>query len=125
MKFLNEIDGADKLKEDSENRLVTDTEKAAWNGKQNALSTGTTSQFLRGDKTFTAVTKSNVGLGSVQNYGIATQAEAETATSNVKYMTPLRTEQAITKLARKGAAIIYQSTEPTEAQIAEYWYRTL
>lgn len=37
MKFLNEIDGADKLKQDSNNRLVTDAEKTAWNGKQNAL----------------------------------------------------------------------------------------
>lgn len=40
-------------------------------------------------------TKSNVGLGSVQNYGIATQSEAEAGTSNAKYMTPLRTREAI------------------------------
>jgi hypothetical protein len=33
MKFLNEIDGADKLKQDSNNRLVTDAEKANWNSK--------------------------------------------------------------------------------------------
>jgi hypothetical protein len=37
MKFLNKIDGADKLIQDSNNRLVTDAEKTAWNGKQNAL----------------------------------------------------------------------------------------
>jgi hypothetical protein len=37
MKFLNVIDGADKLKQDSNNRLVTDAEKTAWNGKQDAL----------------------------------------------------------------------------------------
>ena len=37
----------------------------------------------------------NVGLGNVQNYGIATQAEAEEGTVNNKYMTPLRTEQLI------------------------------
>lgn len=41
------------------------------------------------------VTKSQVGLGSVQNYGIATQAEAQAGTSNVKYMTPLRVNQAL------------------------------
>lgn len=41
------------------------------------------------------VTKSQVGLGSVQNYDVATQAEAEAGLSNVKYMTPLRTAQAV------------------------------
>lgn len=33
MKFLNEIDGADKLKQNSNNRLVTDEEKQEWNNK--------------------------------------------------------------------------------------------
>lgn len=37
MKFLAEIDGASKLKQDASNRLVSDTEKETWNGKQNAL----------------------------------------------------------------------------------------
>lgn len=41
------------------------------------------------------VTKAQVGLGSVLNYGIATQAEAEAGTSNAKYMTPLTVAQAI------------------------------
>lgn len=40
-------------------------------------------------------TKAQVGLGSVLNYGIATQAAAESGTSNTLYMTPLRTKQAI------------------------------
>lgn len=44
------------------------------------------------------VTKAQVGLGNVQNYGIATQAEAQAGTSNSKYMTPLRTKEAITAL---------------------------
>lgn len=44
-------------------------------------------------------TKSNVGLGSVQNYGIATQLEAETGTATNKYMTPEMTKYAIAKLA--------------------------
>ena len=43
-----------------------------------------------------AVTKSQVGLGSVLNYGVSTQAEAQAGTSNAKYMTPLRTKEAIT-----------------------------
>lgn len=40
-------------------------------------------------------TKAQVGLGSVENYGVATQGEAEAGTSNLKYMTPLRTSNAI------------------------------
>ncbi|WP_313758573.1 hypothetical protein [Tissierella sp.] len=36
------------------------------------------------------VTKSQIELGNVQNYGIATKEEAEEGTSNSKYMTPLR-----------------------------------
>ncbi len=45
-----------------------------------------------------SVDKADVGLGSVENYGIATQAEAETGSSNVKYMTPLRVAQALALL---------------------------
>lgn len=47
--------------------------------------------------------KGDVGLGSVQNYGIATQAEAEAGTSNVKYMTPLRVKETIC------ASVVYVS----------------
>jgi hypothetical protein len=46
-----------------------------------------------------AVTKLQVGLGQVQDYGIATTAEAQAGTVNNKYMTPLLTSQAITQLA--------------------------
>ncbi len=42
-----------------------------------------------------AVTKAQVGLGSVDNFGTATQAQAETATANNLFMTPLRTYQSI------------------------------
>lgn len=37
MKFLNQIDGADKLIENPDHRLVTDIEKAEWNGKANSM----------------------------------------------------------------------------------------
>lgn len=43
-----------------------------------------------------SVTKAQVGLGNVQNYGVASQAQAEAGTANNVYMTPLRTKQAIT-----------------------------
>lgn len=42
---------------------------------------------------------SDVGLGSVANYGLATQEEAQAGTSAAKYMTPLRTAEAIRALA--------------------------
>lgn len=41
------------------------------------------------------VTKTQVGLGNVQNYAVPTQAEAEAGASNARYMTPLRTREAI------------------------------
>lgn len=46
-----------------------------------------------------AVTKAQVGLGSVQNYAIATQLEAEAGAAINCYMTPLQVKQAIAKLA--------------------------
>src|SRR5690625_7211861 len=45
------------------------------------------------------VDKAHVGLSNVQNYGIASQSQAENGTSNNAYMTPLRTKQAIEKLS--------------------------
>ena len=41
------------------------------------------------------VTKSQVGLGNLLNYAVATMAQAEEGTSNAAYMTPLRTMQSI------------------------------
>jgi len=42
-----------------------------------------------------AVTKAQVGLGSVLNYGVATEAQARVGTSDSLYMTALKTAQAI------------------------------
>lgn len=41
------------------------------------------------------LTKADISLGSVENYGIATQAEAEAKSVDNKYMTPLKTGQSI------------------------------
>lgn len=41
------------------------------------------------------VTQGQVGLGNVQNFGLATQAQAEDGSSNTAYMTPTLTKQAI------------------------------
>lgn len=46
------------------------------------------------------VTKAQVGLGSVPNYGAASQADAEAGSSNALLMTPQRTKQAIDKFAQ-------------------------
>lgn len=48
----------------------------------------------------------DVGLGNVQNYGIATQAEAEAGIVNNKYMTPLRVAQAIAALSAKSQVVV-------------------
>lgn len=44
------------------------------------------------------VTKAQVGLGNVENYGIASSAEAKAGTSNVKVMTPVRVKEEIEAL---------------------------
>lgn len=51
------------------------------------------------------VTKAQIGLGSVQNYGIATKEEAESGTINTGYMTPLRTKEATNYYMRNTTAV--------------------
>jgi len=69
----------DSIVQDANNRFVNDSEKITWNEKIDSSS----------------LTKSNVGLSNVDNYTTATQSEAESATSNTTFMTPLRTKQQI------------------------------
>lgn len=54
------------------------------------------------------VTKAQAGLGSVENYGIASAAEAKAGTANNKYVTPARVKDAIDGLgvASDGNVII-------------------
>ncbi len=83
-----------------------------------------------------AVTKAQIGLGSVLDYGLATQAEAEAGVSAVKYMTPQRTKQAIDKFkptklseltndigAGGGIKITTSATAPTGTSPGDFWYR--
>jgi hypothetical protein len=53
--------------QDSTYRFVTDSEKSTWNSKENAIASGTTSQYFRGDKTFQTLDKSAVGLENSDN----------------------------------------------------------
>jgi hypothetical protein len=98
-------DGTGKL---SVNADVTDTEigylngvtsaiQTQLNGKEPSISAGTTSQYWRGDKSWQTLNAGAVGLGNVQNYGIASEAEAQTLPTppNNKYMTPLRVQDSI------------------------------
>lgn len=55
-----------------------------------------------------SVTKVQVGLSNVLNYGIATEAEATAGTSNAKYMTPL-----LTKKALNDSNIVHKSGNET------------
>src|SRR5690606_26090200 len=43
------------------------------------------------------VTKAQVGLAVVENFGVATQTEATAGVVNNKYMTPLRVKEAVTQ----------------------------
>ncbi|WP_020620252.1 hypothetical protein [Paenibacillus daejeonensis] len=110
------------ISQDANNRFVSDTEKAAWNAKAgtSVATTGANGLMSSGDKSkldgitagaqpntvtsvagrtgAVALTKTDVGLASVQNYAVATQAQAEAGTASTAYMTPQRTKQAIDKL---------------------------
>jgi hypothetical protein len=55
------------ITEDSTHRFVTDSEKTTWNNKEPAISSGTVSQYFRGDKTFQTLDKTSIGLSNVQN----------------------------------------------------------
>lgn len=67
------------------------------------------------------VTKSQIGLGNVQNYGIASQSQAENGTSNSAYMTPLRTKQAIEKLLEDiGVVYVVESYEENGTFVTKY-----
>lgn len=64
------------------------------------------------------LTKGHVGLGNVENYGIATKAQAEAGTVNTAYMTPLRVAEAIVSLAgAKPITGTYTGTGSTEDRL--------
>lgn len=44
-----------------------------------------------------SVTKTQIGLGSVPNYGLSSKAEAESGTANNRFMSPLRVKEAFDK----------------------------
>lgn len=67
-------------------------------------------------------TAAQVGLGNVQNYGIATETDATTGTSNTVYMTPARTKMAIETFALSNAHVMDYSNphKVTAVQVGAY-----
>jgi hypothetical protein len=66
------------------------------------------------------VTKSQVGLGSVENYPVASTAEAQTGTATNRYMTPALVKSAITANTSDFSAHIGNTNNPhqtTKAQV--------
>lgn len=51
------------------------------------------------------VTKSQIGLGNVPNWGAASQADARAGTNNTRMMSPLRTKEAIDAFASEATII--------------------
>lgn len=51
-----------------------------------------------GSAVWGSLSKNDVGLGNVEDFATATQAEAEAGTAANKFMSPLRVAQAIAKL---------------------------
>lgn len=106
--------------QDANNRFVSDAEKSAWNAKASTSEATASAAGLMSsaDKAKLAgiaagaqvnsvssvagktgaitLSKADVGLGSVENFGLATQAQAEAGTAANVYMTPQRTAEAIT-----------------------------
>ena len=67
---------------------------------QLSSSTNSTSEVLAA--TPKAVKEVKDSFSNVKNYDVATQMEAETGTSDLKYMTPLKVKQAVTKFTPKN-----------------------
>jgi hypothetical protein len=53
------------------------------------------------------VTKTQVGLGNVPNYSVASQNEAEQGLSNERLMTPLRAQQLLQKVVTEQLDVRY------------------
>lgn len=80
------------------NLVLGETSATAYRGDRGAAAYAH-SQVTSGNPH--SVSKSDIGLGSVSNYGVATESEAEAGTSDTKYMTPKKTKEAIDALAQK------------------------
>lgn len=77
-------------------------EKAGFAKTEDVASKVELNDHMEDDSNPHAVTKSQVGLSSVENYAIATDADAITGLANTSYMTPKKTALAVEKQLFKG-----------------------
>jgi hypothetical protein len=89
-----------------------------------AIATGSIGAHLADSNNPHATTKTQVGLGSVQNYSVASTVEAELGESNIRYMTPLLVKAAIDAQVGGGigdhVANISNPHQVTAAQVGTY-----
>ena len=76
-----------------------------------ALITPTVTEHIGNTNNPHGVTKAQVGLGSVQNFGVATTQEAIDGQANNKYMTPILVRYAIEQMAGQGFSSHIANTE--------------
>lgn len=70
------------ITQDATHRFTTDTEKATWNAKEDAIIAGTTSQYWRGDKTWQTLDKTSIGLSNVPNLDTSNPANISQDTTH-------------------------------------------
>ncbi|MDF2596789.1 MAG: hypothetical protein K0R69_3130 [Clostridia bacterium] len=101
----NTLDGLmskeDKTKLDGIDEEANNYSHPTTAGNKHIPSGGDTGQYLKysasGTAAWDTITKDEVGLGSVENYGIATLAEAQAGTATNKLMTPALVVEACKK----------------------------
>lgn len=84
----------DMITETTVKKIMTSTERTKLAGIASGAQVNTVTS-VAGKTGAVSVTKSDVGLSAVLNYGVATTAEAQAGISNTKYMTPLRVKEAV------------------------------
>lgn len=71
------------ISDDSHNHIIDNVDglQTALDGKEPSISSGTTSQYWRGDKSWQTLDKSSVGLGNVENTALSTWAGSSNITT--------------------------------------------
>ena len=111
------------ISQDSNHRFVSDTEKSTWNAKENAVTSGTTSQYYRGDKSWQTLDKSAVGLSNVTNVD-STQRSNHTGTQIAStisdFSTSVDSRISLQKGAANGLATLGADTKIPAAQLPSF-----
>lgn len=97
-----------------------------WDGTKwrKLIQSGVVVNAINGQTGEVTLHKSDIGLDNVENFPVATEVEAQTGTHNGRYMTPLRTKEAIlelsppTDLTAVDAHIADTTRHFTQAQIS-------